>query len=63
MKSHNEVQWRNIKKVVDAIAKECFGGPEQEGKVSLAAAYLAVKNSLTAKDGIDISTLNLEKYD
>jgi hypothetical protein len=52
--SATEVQWRNIRKVVRELAVFCFGGPDATGSVSLSAAYTALVNSLTAKDGLDV---------
>jgi hypothetical protein len=52
--SAEQTQWRNIQKVVRQVAEFCFGGPQQEGNVSMAAAYLSVINCLTAKDGVDL---------
>lgn len=49
-----QVQWRNIQKVVKEVADFCFGGHDHLGSVSLAAAHCAVVTSLTAKDGINV---------
>lgn len=50
-------QWRNINKVVRALADLCFG---DKNHPQWGVAYISIVNSLTAKDGIDISALNLE---
>lgn len=47
-------QWEKLQKVILEVAKFCFGGPEQEGNVSMSAAYIAVVTSLTSKDGLNI---------
>jgi len=44
-----EIQWRNIKKVVRAIADLCF---ESKDHPQYGTCHLAVVNSLTAKDGL-----------
>lgn len=49
-----EVQWRNINKVVEELAKFCFGGPKQPGTINLNSAYMAITIALTAKNGIDV---------
>lgn len=51
------VQWRNIRKVVKALADLCFGGPNDP---RYGIMHTAITTSLTAKDGLDISTLGLE---
>jgi hypothetical protein len=43
-----EVQWRNIRKVVKALADHCFGSPD-DPKYGL--YHVALTTSLTAKDG------------
>lgn len=48
------VQWRNILKTVRELAKFCFGGPSDQGSVTLGAAYTSLVNALTAKDGLAI---------
>ena len=45
----NEVQWRNIKKVVRALADLCFGSPNDP---KYGHCHVALTTSLTAKDGI-----------
>jgi hypothetical protein len=52
--SAEQAQWRNIQKAVQLVAEFCFGGPQQQGSVSMAAAYTSVVNCLTAKDGISL---------
>lgn len=50
----NEIQWRNIRKVVAELAKFCFGSASESGQISLGAAYTALTTSLTAKDGLSV---------
>ena len=57
MSTANEIQWRNIKKVVRAAADLSFGGKDDP---KYGHCWLAVVNSLTASDGIDITALGLE---
>jgi hypothetical protein len=45
------IQWRNIRKVVKELATFCFGGPDNK---DFGACYIALVNSLTAKDGISV---------
>lgn len=47
--SANEIQWRNIKKVVRAIADFNFGNPPDP---KWEVAHACVVNALTAKDGL-----------
>jgi hypothetical protein len=51
------IQWRNIRKVVKGLADLCFGSQDDP---RWGVAHLAIVNSLSAKDGLDISTLKLE---
>ncbi|MFY9460416.1 MAG: hypothetical protein WAP57_11775 [Aquabacterium commune] len=53
-----EIQWRNIKKVVRALADHCFG---DKNDPRWGVAHISIVNSLTAKDGIDILALGLER--
>jgi hypothetical protein len=46
--------YENVQRIVEEIAKFCFGGPQQEGSVSMSSAYVAVVTALTAKDGLRI---------
>lgn len=55
--SANEIQWRNIRKVVRALADLCFGSADHP---QYGHCHQAIVNSLTAKDGLDISALDLE---
>ena len=50
-------QWRNIKKVIKALADFCFGSKDNP---KYGHCHLALTNSLTAKDGLDVSKLGLE---
>ncbi|HET8687512.1 MAG TPA: hypothetical protein VFM18_12730 [Methanosarcina sp.] len=59
MYSFNEIQWRNIKKVVKGLADFCFGSPNDP---RYGHYHVMLTTSLTAKDGMDISTLNLEPF-
>ena len=52
-----EIQWRNIHKVVNALADLCFGGPKDP---QYGIMHVAITTSLTAKDGLDTSNLGLE---
>ena len=56
-RSLEEIQWRNIHKVVNALADLCFGGPKDP---QYGIMHLAITTSLTAKDGLDTSNLGLE---
>lgn len=56
--SANEVQWRNIKKVVNALADLCFGSPEHP---QWGVAHVALTTSLTSKDGLQIELEPLPK--
>jgi hypothetical protein len=49
--NNEAVQWRNITKVVRAIADHCF---EDKHHPKYGSCWLAVVHSLTAKDGINI---------
>ena len=51
------VQWRNIKKVVKALADLCFESPEHP---KYGHCHVAVTTSLTASDGLDVTALRLE---
>jgi hypothetical protein len=51
------IQWRNIKKVVRAAADLSFGGPSHK---EYGHCWIAIVNTLTEKDGIDIQALGLE---
>lgn len=51
------IQHRNIKKVVRALADLCFGSKNEP---KWGVAWLAIVNSLTAKDGLDWMALRLE---
>lgn len=53
-----EIQWRNIRKVVRALADLCFGSKDDP---RWGIAWISIVNSLTAKDGLDSSTLGLER--
>lgn len=46
-----QVQWQNIQTVMRAVAQHCFGNAGSETRVSCGAAFTAVVNSTTAKDG------------
>jgi hypothetical protein len=50
-----QIQWRNIQKVVRELAAFCFGDGAQCGQISLGAAYTAVVTSLTAQDGLQVT--------
>ena len=50
-------QWRNINKVVKALADLCFG---DKNHPQWGIAHISIVNSLSAKDGLDVSALNLE---
>ena len=52
-----EIQWRNIKKVVDALADLCFGSVNDP---KWGIAHIAIRHSLVSKDGLDIKALGLE---
>ena len=52
-----EIQWRNIRKVVNALADFCFGSQDDP---QWGVSHLVIRTSLTAKDGLDVSTLGLE---
>ncbi len=45
----NEIQWRNIRKVVRALADLCFESPEHP---KYGTCHTALTTSLTAKDGL-----------
>ena len=47
-----EIQWRNIQKVVRELAAFCFGSASEDGAVTLGAAYLSLVTALTSKDGL-----------
>lgn len=51
------VQWRNIHKVVKALADFSFGGPNDP---QWGVAHICMTQGLTAKDGLDILSLDLE---
>lgn len=55
--SLQEIQWRNIRKVVDALADFCFGSQDDP---RWGVAHVAIRTSLTAKDGLDVQALKLE---
>ena len=52
-----EIQWRNIHKVVNAIADFTFGSADHP---QYGTSHVAIRGALTAKDGIDIIALRLE---
>lgn len=56
-----QVQWRNIRKVVDAIAIWAFGSADNTQPVSQGSAFLCLKHALTAKDGIQVELEPLPK--
>ena len=45
-----EIQWRNIKKVVDALADLCFGSVNDP---KWGIAHIAIRHSLVSKYGLD----------
>lgn len=49
-----EIQWRNIRKVVRELADFCFGSATESGQITLGAAHTALTVSLTAKDGLSV---------
>lgn len=51
------VQWRNITKVVNALADFCFGSRSDS---RWGHAHIAITQSLTANDGLDVSAIGLE---
>ena len=54
----HEKQWRNITKVVKALADLCFGSPNDP---TYGHCHVAITTSLTAKDGLDVTALKLER--
>ncbi|CAB5514575.1 hypothetical protein LMG26857_03634 [Achromobacter anxifer] len=52
------VQWRNIHKVVNALADFCFGSKDDP---RWGVAHIAITQSLTANDGLDVLALGLER--
>ena len=56
-----QVQWSNIQAVTRAIAKHCFGSAGSETRVSCGAAFTAIVNSTTARDGAEFSLQPLPK--
>lgn len=54
----HEKQWRNITKVVKALADFCFGSPNDP---TYGHCHVALTTSLTAKDGLDVTALKLER--
>lgn len=51
MDTPEQVQWRNIRKVVKALADHCFGSPDHP---QYGTYHVALTTSLTAKDGVDV---------
>jgi hypothetical protein len=56
-KNLEQTQFRNIRKVVKALADFCFGNPRDP---VYGAYHTALTASLTARDGLDISSVGLE---
>ena len=54
VRTAEQVQWKNIQKVVAELATFCFGGPDWADSISCGSAYIALANSLTAKDGLKV---------
>lgn len=60
MNQHPEaIQWRNVKKIVKALADWGFGSPNDP---DYGHCHVAMTTGLTAKDGPDFSTIGLEKF-
>ena len=58
--SNEATQWRNIKKVVKALADFNFGSADDK---RWGIAHVSLTHSLVAKDGLDIGALGLEPLD
>lgn len=58
--SNEAIQWRNIKKVVKALADFNFGSADDK---RWGIAHVSLTHSLVAKDGLDIGALGLEPLD
>ena len=58
--SNEAIQWRNIKKVVKALADFNFGSADDK---RWGIAHISLTHSLIAKDGLDVDALGLEPLD
>lgn len=58
MSNHPEaIQWRNVRKIVKALADWGFGSPNDQ---KYGHCHVIMTTGLTAKDGPDFSTIDLE---
>ena len=58
--SNEAIQWRNIKKVVKALADFNFGSADDK---RWGIAHISLTHSLIAQDGLDVDALGLEPVD
>jgi hypothetical protein len=60
MSQHPEaIQWRNVRKIVKALADWGFGSPNDP---NYGHCHITMTTGLTAKDGPDFSVIGLESF-